>query len=79
MEILYDIDDLLGFASRNLYSPNDAIMDIQVNCGALPQSAHVGYWDSESDQGNCAVILRLRFLRLLKQQCVNSEQGFFQL
>jgi hypothetical protein len=46
-KFFYDIDDLLGFASRNLYSPNNAIMDIQVNSGALPQSAHVGYWENE--------------------------------
>src|SRR5206468_2745352 len=43
-KIFYDIDDVLGFASRGLYSPNNAIMDIQVNCGGTPQDAHGGYW-----------------------------------
>ena len=46
MKFFYDIDDLLGFSSRNLYHPNDAMMDIQVNAGASPQSAHVGYWNN---------------------------------
>jgi hypothetical protein len=46
-KFFYDIDDLLGFASRNLYSPNNAIMDIQVDCGDQPQTAHVGYWENE--------------------------------
>jgi len=47
VKFFYDIDDVLGFSSRNLYSPNNAIMDIQVNSGALPQSAHAGYWGNE--------------------------------
>ena len=47
LKFFYDIDDLLGFASRNLYSPNHAIMDIQVDSGDLPPSAHVGYWENE--------------------------------
>ena len=46
-KFFYDIDDVLGFSSRNLYSPNDAIMDVQVNSGDLPLSAHVGYWENE--------------------------------
>ena len=46
-KIFYDIDDLLGFASRNLYNPNHAIMDIQVDSGDLPLGAHVGYWENE--------------------------------
>jgi hypothetical protein len=46
-KIFYDIDDLLGFASRNLYSPNHPMMDIQVDCGDQPLSAHVGYWENE--------------------------------
>ena len=46
-KFFYDIDDVLGFASRNLYSPNNAIMDIQVDSGDLPPSAHAGYWENE--------------------------------
>jgi hypothetical protein len=47
VKFFYDIDDILGFSSRNLYSPNNAIMDIQVNSGDMPQTAHVGYWENE--------------------------------
>ena len=47
VKFFYDIDDVLGFSSRNLYSPNDAIMDIQVDSGDMPESAHVGYWENE--------------------------------
>lgn len=46
--IFHDVDDLLGFASRRLYSPRDAIKDIQVNCGLLPDSAHVNYWKNKT-------------------------------
>jgi hypothetical protein len=46
-KFFYDIDDLLGFASRNLYSPNHAIMDIQVDSGDSPLNAHVGYWEND--------------------------------
>jgi hypothetical protein len=29
---------------RGLYHPNDMIEDIQVDTGALPETAHTGYW-----------------------------------
>jgi len=35
-------------SSRNLYRPNDAMMDIQVDAGDTPQSAHLGYWKNET-------------------------------
>ena len=47
MKFFYDIDEVLGFASRNLYSSNNAMMDIQIDAGDLPQTAHVGYWENE--------------------------------
>jgi hypothetical protein len=47
VKFFYDIDDVLGFSSRNLYSPNNAMMDIQVDAGDLPQTAHVGYWEND--------------------------------
>src|SRR5438093_1063760 len=42
------VHDVLGFSSRNLYSPNEAMMDIQVDVGDTPQSAHTGYWKNET-------------------------------
>jgi hypothetical protein len=53
-KFFYDIDDLLGFASRNLYRPNDAIMDIQVDTDDLPLGAHVGYWENDVVVRECA-------------------------
>lgn len=47
VKFFYDVDDVLGFSSRNLYSPNSAMMDIQVDSGDMPESAHVGYWENE--------------------------------
>lgn len=46
-KIFYDVDDILGFATRRIYAPNQAIMDIQVNCSWEPLKAHTGYWESE--------------------------------
>ncbi len=48
VKFFYDVDDVLGFSSRNLYSPNHAMMDIQVDVGDTPQSAHTGYWKNET-------------------------------
>jgi len=47
VKFFYDIDDVLGFSSRNLYDPNHALMDIQVDSGDMPDSAHAGYWENE--------------------------------
>jgi len=40
----YDVDDILAFATRRLYRPNRAIMDIQVDTGDTPGNAHENYW-----------------------------------
>ncbi len=40
----WDIDDPLGYPTRNLYHPNDTIREVQVDCGDLPNTAHTGYW-----------------------------------
>lgn len=42
--IFYDIDEILGFPTRNLYDNKNAIKDIQVNSGDDPGHAHEGYW-----------------------------------
>jgi hypothetical protein len=38
----YDIDDLLAFPVRDLFSPNDGIVD--VNTGDRTDTAHGAYW-----------------------------------
>jgi hypothetical protein len=52
-KIFYDTDDLLGFATRGLYTLADgkahpAIADVQVNSGCEPLGAHTGYWTDET-------------------------------
>lgn len=46
-KLFYDADDVLGYPSRNLYWPNDAIKEMQVGTGAAPEQAHDGYWHSQ--------------------------------
>ena len=46
-KIFYDVDDLLGFATRRLYNSGDAIMDIQVDSADRPDLAHTNYWVNE--------------------------------
>jgi len=44
VKFFYDPDDLLGFPSRGLYSPNDAFCDVRVQTGQNPATAHTDYW-----------------------------------
>ena len=46
-KIFYDIDDIIGFATRRLYDSGDAIMDIQVDSGDNPGLAHTNYWQNK--------------------------------
>jgi hypothetical protein len=41
----YDIDDILAFPVRELFSPNEGIVDVQVDTADLPDAAHSGYWE----------------------------------
>ena len=43
-KIFYDVDDIFAFATRNLYKPSTAIMDIQVDCADWPPAAHTAYY-----------------------------------
>jgi hypothetical protein len=42
--LFYDVDDLLAYPTRHLYSPRDAIEEVQVDSSDLPHRAHVRYW-----------------------------------
>jgi hypothetical protein len=44
---VYDVDDVLGFATRELYGNAAAIKQLQVDVGDQPLTAHVGYWTSD--------------------------------
>lgn len=46
-KIFYDVDDMLSYPTRNLFEPNDAIMDIQVDTADLPHTAHTKYWTNK--------------------------------
>lgn len=46
--LFYDIDDILGFATRPLYEPATGIKEVQVDAGDLPSTAHTGYWEDET-------------------------------
>lgn len=47
-KLFYDVDDLIGFASRRLYDSDsgNAIMDIQVDSADNPAKAHTEYWEN---------------------------------
>lgn len=40
----YDIDDVLAFPNREIFSPNAGIVDVQVDTGDRPDTAHTNYW-----------------------------------
>ncbi|MDB4986239.1 MAG: hypothetical protein JWN04_1417, partial [Myxococcaceae bacterium] len=42
--VVYDVDDVLGFATRELYGNHPSIRQVQVDSGDDPITAHVGYW-----------------------------------
>ena len=46
--VFYDIDDVLGFATRRLYDTATGIKEIQVDSGDLPSTAHTGYWENKA-------------------------------
>lgn len=45
--LFYDLNDLLGFRTRPLYhDPKHIVKEIEVDCGVLPDSAHLGYFEN---------------------------------
>jgi hypothetical protein len=45
--IVYDLDDALGFATRELYGNRPELRQVQVDAGDTPVNAHLNYWKSE--------------------------------
>lgn len=43
-KLFYDVDDLIGFASRRLHDSGNVILDIQVDSGDNPAKTHTEYW-----------------------------------
>jgi hypothetical protein len=56
--IFYDSDELLGFATRPLYQTTKAIVDIHMDSGLEPLSAHLGYWHRPAIIERCLDVLR---------------------
>lgn len=46
--IFYDIDDILGFPTRRMYKPTNAIKEIQVDSGDRPDHSHTKYWENQT-------------------------------
>jgi hypothetical protein len=46
-QLFFDVDDILGFATRRLYNCQQAIREIQVNSGS-GIDAHTGYWQNRT-------------------------------
>jgi hypothetical protein len=42
--IVYDVDDPLGFATRELYGDRPEVRQVQVDAGDTPVQAHLAYW-----------------------------------
>jgi hypothetical protein len=45
--VAYDSDDVLGFATRELYGNAPSIRQMQVDAGDTPIAGHDGYWDEQ--------------------------------
>lgn len=45
--IVYDVDDPLGFATRELYGDRPEVRQVQVDAGDTPIKAHTAYWNND--------------------------------
>jgi hypothetical protein len=55
-QLFFDVDDLLGFATRKLYNCQQAIREIQVNSGS-GVDAHTSYWQNDTVVRETATLL----------------------
>jgi hypothetical protein len=46
-QLFYERDDILGFPSRSLYDPANAIREVQVSTAFLPPETHTDYWTDD--------------------------------
>ena len=58
--VCYDVDDVLGFATRDLYGSPDSIKQVQVDAGDFPVGAHIGYWENRMVIEETAVLVSNR-------------------
>lgn len=58
--LFYDLNDLLGFRTRPLYhDPNKIVKEIEVDCGVLPDSAHLNYFKNPTVIWESAKLLEM--------------------
>ena len=55
-QLFFDVDDLLGFATRKLYNCQQALREIQVNSGT-GVDAHTSYWKNDTVIRETAALL----------------------
>jgi len=58
--LFYDVDDVLGFPTKPLFTPEHALREIEVRTGLEPLSAHLGYWYNARVQEEVAGLLSAR-------------------
>jgi hypothetical protein len=58
--LFYDVDDVLGFPTRPLFTPERALKEIEVRTGLEPLSAHLGYFRNVRVQDEVAALLAAR-------------------
>jgi len=56
-QLFYDIDDPLAFCTRNLYQPNRAIREVQVDCGDSILTTHSNYWSNRTVIAETAALI----------------------
>lgn len=58
--IVYDVDDVLGFATRELYGNAPSIRQVQVDSGDSPINAHTQYWTNAETIREAATLIAAR-------------------
>ena len=58
--IVYDVDDALGFATRELYGNRPELRQVQVDVGDTPVNAHMNYWTNETVIREAAQLMAAR-------------------
>lgn len=61
--VTYDADDVLGFATRELYGNPACIRQVQVDTGDTPITGHDGYWEHEQVIEHAARLIAASALR----------------
>ena len=58
--IVYDVDDPLGFATRELYGDAKEVRQVQVDVGDTPIHAHLDYWTDAAVMRETARLIATR-------------------